>query len=41
MRRLDGALGNLIQREVSLPVAEGWDEMSFKVPSHSNRAVVL
>uniref|UniRef100_A0A672VD27 Disco interacting A n=1 Tax=Strigops habroptila TaxID=2489341 RepID=A0A672VD27_STRHB len=38
--RLDtGAWSNLLQWKVSLPVAGGWDWMSFKVPSNTNNSV--
>ena len=36
--RLDGALGNLTFWEVPLLTAEGWNWMSFKVPSKSNHS---
>lgn len=38
--RLDGALGNLVYWEVPLLTAEGWNWMSFKVPSKSNHSVI-
>ena len=34
--RLDGALSNLVWREVSLPITGGWNEMILKVPSNPN-----
>jgi len=39
--RLDGAVSNLVQREVSLPIAGGWNEVGLKVPSNSNHSVIL
>lgn len=38
--RLDGALGNLVYRKVPLLTTEGWNWMSFKVPSKSNHSVI-
>lgn len=38
--RLDGALGSLVYREVSLPIADGWNYMVLKVPSSPNHSVV-
>ena len=37
--RLDGALGNLVWGEVSLPMAGGWNWVGFKVPSNPNHSV--
>ena len=34
--RLDGALSNLVQGEVSLPIAGDWNYMILKVPSNLN-----
>lgn len=34
--RLDGALGNLVWWEVSLPMAGGWNQGIFKIPSNPN-----
>jgi len=34
--RLDGALSNLIQLKLSLPMAEGWTGWPLKIPSHPN-----
>jgi len=39
--RLDGAVSNLVLREVSLPIAGGWNEMVLKVPSNTNHSVIL
>jgi len=39
--RLDAAVSNLVQREVSLPIAGGWNEMTLKVPSDPNHPVTL
>jgi len=39
--RLDGAVSNLVYLEVSLPIAEGWNYMSLKVPSNPNHSTVL
>jgi len=39
--RLDGAVSNMGEREVSLPIAGGWDRVSFKVPSNPNHSVIL
>ena len=38
--RLDGALGNLVWWEVSLPMAGGWNWMVFKVPSNPNHSII-
>ena len=38
---LDGALGSLIQWVETLPSAGCWNCMIFKVPSNSNRSVIL
>jgi len=39
--RLDGALSNLVLREVSLPIAGGWNLMILKVPSNRNLSMIL
>ena len=39
--RVNEALGNLVWWEVSLPMAGGWNWMSFKVPSNPNHSVIL
>ena len=39
--RLDGALGNLVWWEMSLPLASGWVWMIFKVPSNPNHSMIL
>ena len=39
--RLDGALGNLVWWEVSLPMARGWNWMGFKIPSNPNHSAIL
>ena len=39
--RLDGALGNLVWWEVSLPMAGGWNWVIVKVPSNPNPSVIL
>ena len=39
--RLDGALGNLVWWKVSLPMAESWNRMHFRVPSNPNHSVIL
>ena len=39
--RLDGAVSNLGWREVSLPIAGGWNEVVLKVPSNPNHPMVL
>jgi len=39
--RLDGALSNLVWWEMSLLMAGGWNQMSFKVPSNTNHSVIL
>ena len=36
--RVQGQVGRW---EVSLPMAEGWDWMGFKVPPNTNRSVIL
>ena len=38
--RLDGALSNLDYWEVSLPIAEGWNQIILKVPSKSSHSVI-
>ena len=39
--RLDGALSNLVWWKMSLPMAWGWNQMSFKVPSSPNHSMIL
>ena len=39
--RLDGALSTLVWWKGSLPMAGGWNEMIFKVPSNPNHSVIL
>lgn len=39
--RLDGALSSLGWWDVSLPMAGGWNQMVFKVPSNPNQSVIL
>ena len=39
--RLDGTLSNLVQSEVSLPIAGGWNSMTLKVPFNQNCSMVL
>lgn len=39
--RLDEALSNLVQQEVSLPVESGWDQMGFKLISNPNHPMIL
>ena len=39
--RLDGALSTLLWWKGSLPVAGGWDRMTFKLRSNSNHSMVL
>jgi len=38
--RLDGALGNLVWWEVSLPMGGGWSEMVFRVPSNPSYSMI-
>lgn len=38
--RLDGALNSLVYQKVSLPMAEGWNQMIFKVPFNSTHSVI-
>ena len=38
--RLDGAVSSLVWREVSLPIAGGWNEMIFKVPLNPNHSMI-
>ena len=38
---LDGAVINLVYREVSLPTAGGWNQMILKVPSDPNHSMIL
>ena len=38
---LDGALSNLVWWKVSLPMAGGWNQVIFKVPSNPNHFMVL
>jgi len=37
--RLDGALSNLVWREVPLPIAGGWNYLT--VPSNPNHSIML
>jgi len=39
--RLDGALSNLVWWKVSLPMAGGWNEKIFTVPSNANHSMIL
>ena len=40
--RLGGSVSNLLQWEVSLPIAGGgWNSMVLKVPSNPNHSVIL
>jgi len=39
--RLDGALRTLGWWKMSLLMAEGWNQMIFKVPSNPNHSVIL
>ncbi|KAK4831685.1 hypothetical protein QYF61_018682 [Mycteria americana] len=39
--RLDGALSNLMEWKVSLPIAGGWTSLSSKVPSNPNHSMIL
>jgi len=39
--RLDGAVSNLGWREVSLPIAGGWNQGILKIPSNPNHSVIL
>jgi len=39
--RLDGAVSNLVWREVSLPIAGGWNQVILKVPSNPNHSMIL
>ena len=39
--RLDDVLGNLVWWEVSVPMAAGWNQVGFKVPSNPNRSVTM
>jgi len=39
--RLDGALSNLVQWKLSVPMAGRLNEMIFKVPSNPNHSVIL
>ena len=39
--RLDGAFSDLVQREVSLPIAGGWNYMILTVPSNPNHSMTL
>ena len=39
--RLDGALSKVVCREVSLPIAGGWNYMILKVPSSPSLSVIL
>jgi len=37
---LDGALSNLVWQKVSLPMAGGRNEMTYKVPSNPNHSMI-
>jgi len=39
--RLDGAPSTLDWWKGSLPMAGGWNQMSFKVPSNPNQSMIL
>ena len=39
--RLDGALSNLTYWKVFLPMAGGWNQMIFKVPSKPDHSMIL
>ena len=39
--RLDGAVSNLVLREVSLPIGGGWNWVILKVPSNPNYYMIL
>ena len=39
--RLDGAVSNLGWREVSLPIAGGWNQVVLEVPSNPNHSTIL
>jgi len=39
--RLDGAVSTLVYREVSLPIAGGWNYVILKVPSNPNHFMLL
>jgi len=39
--RLDGVVSSLVWREVSLPIAGGWNQVILKVPSNPNHSVLL
>ena len=39
--RLDGALSNLVWREVSLRIAGGLEKDDLKVPSNPNHSMIL
>jgi len=38
--RLDGALGNFVWREVSLPIAGGWNLVILNIPSNLKHSMV-
>ena len=37
--RMDGAVSNLVYREVSLPTAGGWNQVILNVPFNSNHSM--
>ena len=39
--RLDGAVSNLVKREVSLPIAGSWNYVILRVPFNPNHSVIL
>jgi len=39
--RLDGAVSNLVKREVSLPIAGSWNYVILRVPSNPNHSMIL
>jgi len=39
--RMDGALSTLGWWKMSLPMARGWNQMIFKVPSNPNHSMIL
>jgi len=39
--RLDGAVSNLVYREVSLPIAGGWNQVILNVPSNTNHSMMF
>jgi len=38
--RLNGALSNVVWREVFLPIAGGWNCLILKVPSNPNHSMI-